>query len=172
LNAIRILTAGVAAVILGLAAAPSAAPADAPSAPSIDGIRCDRAEGSVFHIHQHLALLDHGTPVAIPGNIGIPLLAQCLYWLHTHSPDGLIHIESPKFRTFTLGEFFDVWGQPLGATRAASAKFERGQLRAFVNGLPYAGDPRKIELVEHSVIVLEAGPPYAKPAPFTDWQGQ
>jgi hypothetical protein len=167
------LSAAMTAAILGtLLAGASVATADSAGAPAIDGITCDRAEGSAFHIHQHLALFDHGTPVAIPSDVGRPLTGECLYWLHTHSPDGLIHIESPKIRTFKLGEFFDIWGQPLGATRAAGAKFARGQLHAFVNGRPYTGDPRKIELLEHTVVVLEAGPPYAKPPAFTQWQGQ
>jgi len=164
------LSAALFAVTSGLGATVAyAAPADAPAAPVIDGIHCDQEEGAKFHIHQHFAPFDHGKPVAIPSDVGIPLLARCLYWVHTHSSDGLIHIESPVFRTFTLGEFFDVWGQPLSATRMGPAKFSPGQLHAFVNGQPYKGNPRKIELLEHSVIVLEAGPPYAKPKPFTGW---
>jgi hypothetical protein len=146
--------------------------ADASSGRPIDGLRCDRMESGLFHIHQHLTILDHGKPVAIPSDVGRPLAAGCLYWTHTHTPDGLIHIESPVVRTFHLGEFFDVWGQPLSATRAGPARVTRGQMHVFVNGRPYAGDPRKIELNQHSDIVLEAGPPYSKPAPFTDWGGQ
>ena len=29
-------------------------------------------------------------------------------WLHTHAADGIVHIESPVDRTYTLGNFFDV----------------------------------------------------------------
>jgi hypothetical protein len=138
----------------------------------VDGIRCDRNESGVFHIHQHLAVYDHGKLVGIPSDVGRPLGAGCLYWTHTHTPDGLIHIESPVFRSFHLGEFFDIWGQPLTATRVGPARIAPGQLRAYVDGNRYTGDPRKIDLVAHSDIVLEAGPPYVKAAPFTDWQGQ
>ncbi len=35
----------------------------------------------------------------------------CFYWLHTHTEDGIIHIESPVQRTFTLGHFFAIWGR-------------------------------------------------------------
>ena len=38
---------------------------------------------------------------------------SCFSWLHTHASDGIIHIESPVKRTFTLGDFFDLWSQPL-----------------------------------------------------------
>ncbi len=152
--------------------APRLAVAQANLNPTIDGVRCDQAEGAVFHIHQHLTIEDHGKPVAIPDDVGRPIVGQCLYWTHTHTPDGLIHVESPTFRTFTLGNFFDVWGQPLSKTAVASARTKPGQVRVFVDGRPYAGDPRKIELSQHTEVTLEAGPPYAKPTPFTDWQGQ
>jgi hypothetical protein len=138
----------------------------------VDGIPCDATEGSVFHIHPHLTVLARAKPVEIPADVGRPVTSSCLYWLHTHTSDGLIHIEAPKFRTFTLGEFFDVWGQPLGATAVASARVRRGDLHAYVNGKPYKGDPRKIELSQHTDITLEAGAPYTKPVPFTDWRGQ
>ncbi|GAC1441150.1 MAG: hypothetical protein NVS2B8_00400 [Vulcanimicrobiaceae bacterium] len=164
------------ATLLALVALVVPAAADANAAPAageaIDGIRCDRAEGAVFHIHQHVAVFDHGRAVPIPSDVGRPLVTPCLYWLHTHTPDGLVHVESPKFRTFTLGNFFAIWGEPLTSTAVGSTTVKRGQLRVFVDGRPYRGDPRKIDLSQHTDIVLEAGPPYVKPVPFTDWQGQ
>jgi hypothetical protein len=154
-----------------LASAVSMARAEIPTGAPVDGIRCDSMEGAVFHIHQHLAIFDHGKRVGVPANIGIPVTGSCLYWVHTHTDDGIIHVESPKFRTFTLGEFFDIWGQPLTPTAVAGAKVHKGQIRAYVNGSLYKGNPRSIELVEHSDIVLEAGPPYHVPPPFTAWNG-
>jgi hypothetical protein len=145
---------------------------DAPSGAPVDGIRCDQMEGSVFHIHQHLTVLDHGKAIAIPPDIGRPLTSSCLYWIHTHTDDGIIHIESPKFRTFTLGQVFDVWGQPLSSTAVAAVRVPKGQIHVYVNGDLVKGDPRKIELAQHSDIVIEAGAPYQKPQAFTDWKGQ
>lgn len=146
--------------------------AASPSGQPVDGISCDTAEGAVFHIHQHVTILVRGKPVAIPSDIGRPLATSCLYWLHTHSDDGLVHIEAPKFRSFTLGNFFDVWGEPLSATAVASARAKRGALHVFVDGARYNGDPRKIELSQHTDITLEMSPPYTKPVAFTDWKGQ
>ncbi len=160
------------AAALGFAALAGAASAQEAGAPAIDGIRCDQMEGSVFHIHQHLTLFNRGVEAPVPGDVGRPLIGACLYWLHTHSGDGIIHVEAPLFRTFTLGNFFDVWGQPLSATAAGPLRFKKGALRVYVDGSRYSGDPRKIELTQHADIVLEAGPPYVKPAPFTNWQGQ
>lgn len=138
----------------------------------VDGISCDQAEGAVFHIHPHLAIFVHGKPVAIPSDVGRPVVTPCLYWIHTHTADGLIHIESPSFRTFTLGNFFDIWGEALSPTAVDATRVKRGAMHVFVDGRPYRGDPRKIELRQHTDITIEAGPPYRKPVAFTNWQGQ
>lgn len=33
---------------------------------------------------------------------------KAFYWLHTHDESGVIHIESPLRRAFTLGNVFDL----------------------------------------------------------------
>jgi len=146
--------------------------ATVPAGQPVDGIPCQQMEGTVEHIHQHVAIFDHGKPVRIPEDVGRPILGQCFYWIHTHTPDGIIHVEAPSFRTFTLGNFFDIWGQPLSATGAAGAKTKTNErVVVWVGGARYAGDPRKIELVQHLDVTIEVGPPYVKPAPFTAWNG-
>ena len=152
-----------------LARALSAAPAQPPAQP-IAGIACDAMEGNRLHIHQHLVILDRGKPVAIPDDVGRPAGRGCLYWVHTHTPDGIIHIEAPQDRAFRLGEFFQIWGKPLSRTTAASAKAPKGStLRVWVDGKRYTGDPTKIVLARHADIVIEAGPPYRTPPRFTAW---
>ena len=153
-------------------AAPSQAIAQggAPKGVQIAGISCDEMEGTRIHIHQHLAIYDHGKLVPIPLNVGRPLERPCLYWIHTHTADGIIHIESPTTRTFTLGDFFTIWGQPLTGTRASSAIADKGtKLKVWVDGKPYTGDPRGIPLAKHTDIVVEAGPPFPAPPRFTTW---
>jgi len=143
-----------------------------PRGQPIAGISCDELEGQRIHIHQHLAIYDHGRPVEVPYNVGRPSDAPCLYWLHTHTPDGIIHIEAPVNRSFTLGDFFDVWVQPLSRTEAAGAQVKKGEeMRIWVDGTVYAGDPRAIKLGDHTDIVIEAGPPFIAPKPFTAWNG-
>lgn len=164
----RVLAGAFAAILITAGVASAAAP----TGEAIDGIRCDHEEGAVFHIHQHLAIFDRGRPVDVPDDIGRPIAAQCFYWLHTHTPNGIIHVESPTFRTYTLGQFFDVWGEPLSATRAASARTKADGMRVYVDGRIVHGDPRKIELAQHTDITIEVGPPYRTPQPFADWQGQ
>jgi hypothetical protein len=88
----------------------------------------------------------------------------CFYWLHTHAPDGIIHIESPVQRSYTLGEFFDEWGQPLGPDRVGPAK---GKVTTIYDGQVYQGNPRNIPLTAHARIQLEVGPPLVAPVSIT-----
>src|SRR5690348_15689931 len=101
-------SAALAAIAAVVSPSHAGAQGGAPTGQQIVGISCDEMEGSRIHIHQHLAIYDHGKPVAIPSNVGRPLQRACLYWVHTHTPDGIIHIESPATRTFTLGDFFTI----------------------------------------------------------------
>lgn len=136
----------------------------------IDGIHCDQMEGAVEHIHAQLQLYDRGHAVKIPQGIGIPDGAGCLYWVHTHSADGYIHIESPVKRPFTLGQFFDIWGPSLSWTQAASLSAPHGKhLSIWVDGQAWHGsDPRKIVLHDRETIVIQNGPPFARPSQ-PDW---
>jgi hypothetical protein len=171
MTAHRLVAIGALALVAGLLS-PSRALAQwlRPTGQTVGGISCDAQEGQRIHIHQHLVILDHGKPVPIPPNVGQPSGKRCIYWLHTHTPDGFIHIEAPLDRSFTLGDFFTVWGQPLTGTTAASAHLARGDsLKVWVNGEPFAGDPRSVPLTAHADIVIQVGPPYTQPAPVTDW---
>ncbi|HLI95267.1 MAG TPA: hypothetical protein VKT72_04155 [Candidatus Baltobacteraceae bacterium] len=135
----------------------------------IDGIRCDTTEGAVEHIHTHLQIFNRGRGVEVPAQVGIMPIAGCLYWVHTHSNDGVIHIEAPAVRTFTLGQFFDIWGQSLNRSQAGSVRARRGRaLRFTVNGRAWSGDPRSIPLRDREEIVIQNGPPYGTPR-AADW---
>jgi hypothetical protein len=136
----------------------------------IDGIHCDRSEGAVEHIHAQLQLYDRGRAVTVPEGIGISQTAGCLYWIHTHTADGYIHIEAPVKRPFTLGQFFDLWGPDLNWTHASTLTAPSGkQLSIWVNGKRWTGkDPRSIVLADQESIVIQNGPPFAKPS-APDW---
>jgi hypothetical protein len=144
---------------------------------TVDGISCDTTEQLVFHIHAHLTVFVNGAARQIPAAIGIPgaqaentptgpyiASGSCFYWLHTHAADGIIHIESPVHRTYTLGDFFDIWGQPLGPDQVGPA---RGPVTAIYNHQVYRGNPRNIPLQKHAQIQLEVGKPLVSPASIT-----
>ena len=159
------------------AAAPLTGTATKATGQKVDGIGCDTSEQVLFHIHAHLTLFVNGAPRQVPAGIGIPgAQAQstpqgpfisngtCFYWLHTHAADGIIHTESPVQRTYTLGDFFDEWGQPLGADQVGPAK---GHVTALFNGKVYLGNPRNIPLLKHAQIQLEVGTPLVAPEKIT-----
>lgn len=75
--------------------------------PPIDNIECGAMEQFGFHIHAHLDIFINTTDYAVPALIGIT--GNCFYWLPTHDQSGIIHIESPEKKDFTLGRFFDIW---------------------------------------------------------------
>jgi hypothetical protein len=148
---------------------PDLASASTTQPTAVDGIQCKPSEQLAYHIHAHLAVFDNGRLYALPGGIGIPgsqdeqsqygpvaVGGQCYFWLHTHTADGVIHIESPLRSIFTLGDFFDVWRQPLTADRIASL---HGKVSAFVNGKPWHKSVRAIPLLSHADIQLEIGEP-------------
>lgn len=155
------------AAAAALVAVPRPAPAQFFGGAAIDNIKCETMEGAAQHIHAHLALFQNGRAVTIPSSVGIPAGLGCLYWVHTHSNDGLIHIEAPVTRAFTLGDFFDIWGKDLTPSVADGVRAAKGaRLTVSVNGKPYAGDPRRIVLKDHQEILIAAGAPPAHPATY------
>jgi hypothetical protein len=152
-----------------LAFVPAAAAAAVPAGEPVDGVRCEHMEAYTFHVHVHLVVARGGVSMRIPEDVGQSIVGHCLYWLHTHTPDGVVHVESPIAQTFTLGMFLDIWGKTLGPTEFDGKRYPPGAIAVWVNGRRYSGDPRAIEFANHSDIVVQVGPPHVKPKLFTTW---
>lgn len=158
---------------------PVLAPAStAATGPTVDGVQRNSMEQAVYHIHTRLSVYVNGTLRAILPGVGVvqPVpqntahgvfesASHCYYWLHTHAQDGIIHIEAPSRTTYTLGQFFAIWRQPLRPDQVGPA---RGTLTAYVNGHRYTGDPATIPLTSHEDIQLDIGRPVV-PAKKIDW---
>lgn len=135
----------------------------------VDGIPCDTLPDAE-HYHVHLSLIVNGQQVAIPLAIGIDtpfvtnneaIAGKCFYWLHTHDNTGIIHVEpSETGHQFTLGQFFDIWGEALSSTGVAG---QNGTVNVYVDGKRYTGDPRAIQFAAHQQITLEVGSPVVAP---------
>lgn len=131
------------------------------------GLPALTGEGQAQHTHQHLDLYVDGHQVAVPTDIGINQTAGFLSPIHTHDATGIIHVESPVVRDFTLGEFFDVWGVRFDAHCVGGECDGNGRvLSVFVNGQPFAGDPRSLVLAAHEEIVVALGAPAQLPNPI------
>ena len=148
----------------------------------IDGIQCNNSEQLAYHHHVHIAIFINGQPRAVPLGIGMvpPALVTnspkgpfaegsntCLYWIHVHATDGIVHIESPEVRTFLLAQIFGIWKQPLSSTQIGPYT---GHVTATFNGQPWNGDPSEIPLDQNAQIVLNLNGPVVNP-PAIDWKG-
>lgn len=116
------------------------------------------AEGTALHIHQHLDIIINGKAVALPNGIGINQSAGFISPIHVHDDTGVIHVESPVIETFTLGQFFDIWGVQFTEQSIGGYSVDaNNSLKVFVNGKLYQSDPRLLSLTAHQEIVIVYG---------------
>jgi hypothetical protein len=132
------------------------------------GLPALSAEGTELHIHQHLDLYVNGTKQVVPAEIGIITNPQVVFSpLHTHDTNGIIHVESPTVRSFTLGDFFDVWGVRFTPTCIGGYCTQGDRtLRVYVDGQLATGDPTTLELFAHEEIVVTYGTKAELPDPI------
>jgi hypothetical protein len=145
-------------VVVAAAGAAGAVLYQPPQAAAISGVECNRSEQFNYHVHSHLDVFVDGQERQIPNNIGILNSPSCLYWLHTHSGDGIIHVEAPQTREFTLGQFLDIWKQ----TRDSSEFFDSVagmNATAYVAGNPSEENYRDVKLESLKEIALVYGEP-------------
>ncbi len=117
----------------------------------VDGIQCNANEYVVQHIHAHLDIFVNGNLYEIPGGIGIKD-NTCLYWLHTHKTNGVIHIESPKQQQFTLVHFIDIWKS------SGDFPISGATPKIFVNGQFVNSTLDNTKINKHDEIALVYGP--------------
>jgi hypothetical protein len=122
------------------------------------GVHALNAEGEVLHIHQHLDIYVNGKHEPVPANIGI-YDGQFLTELHTHDATGLMHVESPVAKNFTLGQFFGVWGVRLNSDCVGGYCQEVTPWTVYVDGQAYSGDPAELVLKPHQEIAFVIGTP-------------
>lgn len=123
---------------------------------TIDGVVCAAGMVETYHVHAHIAIYKDGQMLALPSHIGIP--ATCNYETHTHDNTGIVHMEAPAVKDYTLGKFFDLWGEPLTLTNVAGVQ---GPVVAYINDngdvRRYMGALGDIELTSHRAITLQVG---------------
>src|SRR6266567_1704009 len=136
--------------------------------PPINGIPCDAAQNA-YHIHIHLTIYINGKRVTIPKNIGIATDGSCFYWLHTHSSDGIIHIEAPqKQSNLALDDFLTIWHDRFANLNFPPEMLQTTGWKIWINGKLFSGvvtSPLQTEVPmnSHDIITLEYGSPNPKP---------
>jgi hypothetical protein len=145
------------------------------------GLEPERKEFLIHHAHAHLDVFVDGEPIAVPAGIGINIddpevrrfeepdgsvayggitrcRKPCISPLHTHDETGIIHTESASPEPNTLGQFFTEWGVRLSESCVGDYCAPE-PIAFYVNGDPYAEDPRAIELTDHKEIAIVIGTP-------------
>lgn len=116
------------------------------------------SEGAVVHYHAHLDVILDGKAVPVPASLGIDEQARRISPLHTHTADGILHVEAPAQDTFTLGQLFIEWDVRLTASCLGSECAGNGKsLRLYVNGKLRPGNPATLPLAAHQEIALVYG---------------
>ncbi|MBY0110989.1 hypothetical protein K2Y00_03250 [Patescibacteria group bacterium] len=117
---------------------------------------CVTHEAVSYHVHPELTIIVNNERVLIPANVGIS--SSCMQALHTHTADGVIHIEAPVKQDFTVGDFFANWQQPFSATQIlGNAVDDSTKITMTVNG-------KEVDTFENTVmndkdiIVITYGP--------------
>jgi hypothetical protein len=97
-------------------------------------LTCTSDMATAFHIHPTLRIVINGKDIEVPPDIGIR--SSCMNALHTHDLSGVIHVESPQTREFTLADFFAVWEQPFSEYEILTYKANAShRIRVSVNGV-------------------------------------
>jgi hypothetical protein len=148
------------------------------------GLKPEQKEFLIHHVHAHLDVFVDGRPVAVPAGIGIntgdPEVQSfkdpdgsvgyggitrcgkpCISPLHTHDGSGIIHTESASPKPNRLGQFFTEWGVRLSDS-CVGTRCSGGPVAFYVDGKPYAQDPRAIELTDRREIAIAIGTPPAQ----------
>jgi hypothetical protein len=167
-------------------AAPWPAPANALALTRKAGLTPETHEFVFLHVHSHLDVFVNGNPVTVPAAIGInikdpavkriplengtiayggirpPCAQRCISPLHTHDTSGVLHTEAKEHHFNDLGEFFTEWNVRLDSKCVGGYCKPAAPFTIYVNGDPFTGDPRKIELEDRKEIAIVIGTPPAE----------
>jgi hypothetical protein len=172
-------------------AAPWPAPKDPVQLTRKAGLTPETHEFVFLHVHAHLDVFVNGEPIVVPAGIGIdvadpavrrfkandgsigyggispPCAEPCISPLHTHFRDGVLHTEAKENQFNTLGELFTEWNVRLTSTCVGGYCKPTAPFTVYVDGTPFSGDPRTIELEDRREIAVVIGtPPATIPSQF------
>lgn len=142
----------------------------------VDGLECVYPSPVDYHVHAHLSIFLDGEALAVPGEVGMVSLSpttECHYPIHTHDASGVVHTHATMQTFFTLGEFFDIWGEPLQRDNIAGLAGLPVVVYVTDDGVvrEYTGELANLQLLSHREITIQVGTPVAAVPQFT-WTGE
>lgn len=138
---------------------------------TVQGLECLPTMVETYHVHSHISIFLNGEALAVPAHVGIHDggATDCFYSIHTHDKSGKVHVEAAAAGTFTLGQFFAIWGQTLSSTEVAGLTGMPVVIYLTDNGVATraTGDWQAIELTSHREITIQIGTQIAEIPRFT-----
>ena len=124
---------------------------------AVNGIECQATIPD--DTHTHLSILLNGEHLAVPDLLGTPGNPRCYYGVHTRNGSGLLHVKTGFSRPMTLGDVFDIWGQPLTNTNLAGITGLPIEVFVTDNGTVtrIESDWRAVELTPRRLITIGVG---------------
>ena len=152
---------------------------------TVDGIPCGPMS-ETYHVHAHVSIFLNGDQLIVPKWVGLPPpttgtrsadgFGTCAYVTHTHDETGEIHVEAAAQAVYTLGQLFDVWGQPLDMTNVNVGGIVGLPIKVYVidqgdtAATDMSSDPKNIELKAHRQITIQIGTALSA-IPVYDFEG-
>jgi hypothetical protein len=135
-------------------AAPTQPPASASEQTAGGKIKCDLGgHENAYHIHALVGVKVDGQLYAPPANIGIS--STCIYWVHTHNTDAIVHVEAPANVSPTLGDFLDLWAQSYPDDQLlAAARDAIAAGKVTVDDAPISSNPLDLVFQDKMRIIL------------------
>jgi hypothetical protein len=103
----------------------------------IDDLKLPPVGNEKYHRHAVIHIYNDDILIPVPANVGwLPQAnPKVLSSIHTHEPNGVIHMESIKPHPFKLGDFFYIWGVAFGKNSIGGLR-AKGDKRVwvYVNG--------------------------------------
>ena len=109
-----------------------------------------------YHAHVLLSVFRDGQQVAVPENLGFDTRGTHSS-LHTHTPDGVIHMEADDPYPYKLSDLFTTWGVAFGSDRlGGDVNAGDKKVHVYVNGKPAPAGPA-VEMKDGDNIVVAYG---------------
>lgn len=81
---------------------------------------CVTSPNPFYHSHPHLVITISGIGQALPVTFETGYDPGCGRVMHTHDSSGIIHVETDQDVSYTLGDWFLIWGHWAGSTTTAT----------------------------------------------------
>lgn len=131
--------------------------------PPVNGVPCASGMSIKYHIHVHVSIYVNGKSVTIPQGIGIGANNVCYYFLHTHTSDGIVHVEAPaRASNLALDDFLSIWYQRFSKLNFPQQLTQQSGWTIYLNGKRFpvvVTSPltTEVPLSPHDVVTLDYG---------------